>query len=105
MFNSAWGGIGWRFANMKITRPLLAVLTLTVLAPIDATPANAETYCRPWCVHYSGGGRGGGTNCGFTSFEQCMWTAQGSDVCLVNQLCPPQGSRGGWQGYDDRRRR
>ena len=28
-----------------------------------------ETYpCRPWCVHYGGGGpRGGGTNCGFTS--------------------------------------
>jgi hypothetical protein len=92
---------------MKRTRPLLAVLTLTALAPIDATPADAQTYhCRPWCVHYGGGGgRGGGTNCGFTSFEQCMWTAQGSDVCLVNQLCPPQGARDGWQGYDNRRRR
>jgi|RhiMetdeSRZDD1v2_1073273.scaffolds.fasta_scaffold599919_1 Protein of unknown function (DUF3551) len=92
---------------MKITRPLLVTLALTGLAPVQATPADAQTYnCRPWCVHYGGGGgRGGGTNCGFTSYEQCMWTAQGSDVCLVNQFCPPQGARGSWQGYDDRRRR
>jgi hypothetical protein len=82
---------------MKITRPLLAVLMLTVLAPIDATPAGAQS-CRPWCVHYSRGG----VNCGFTSNEQCMWTAQGSDVCLVNPACLPQGSS---EGYDDRRRR
>jgi Protein of unknown function (DUF3551) len=90
---------------MKTTYQLLAVLTLAV-APVGATSsADAQTYhCRPWCVHY-GGPRGGGTNCGFTSFEQCMWTAQGSDVCLVNQFCPPQGAGRGWQGYDNRRRR
>jgi hypothetical protein len=90
---------------MNMTRPLLAGLALAALAPIDASSAVAEANCRPWCVHYGGGGRGGGTNCGFISREQCMWTAQGNDVCLVNQLCPPQGSRDGWQGYDDRRRR
>ena len=90
---------------MKMTRRLLAALALTALTSFDVTPAAAQVnHCRPWCVHYSGGGRGGGTNCGFTSFQQCMWTAQGSDVCLVNQLCPPQGSARG-HGYDDRRRR
>jgi hypothetical protein len=96
MFNSAWGWQRLEVSQMKITRPLLAVLTLTVLAPIGATPAAAQ--CRPWCVHYSRGG----INCGFTSNEQCMWTAQGSDVCLVNPACLSQGSR---EGYDDRRRR
>jgi hypothetical protein len=88
---------------MKMTRPLLAVLALAALAPIDASPAVAEANCRPWCVHYGGGGRGGGTNCGFVSREQCMWTAQGSDICLVNPQCLPQGVQGSWQ--DDRRRR
>ena len=92
---------------MKPTYQLLAVLALAAFAPVGATSADAQTnQCPPWCVHYGGGGfGGGGTNCGFTSFEQCMWTAQGNDVCLVNPACLPQGSRGGWQGYDDRRRR
>ena len=84
---------------MRMTRPLLAVLALATLAPIDASPAVAETFCRPWCVHYSRGG----INCGFASFQQCMWTAQGSDICLVNPACLPQGARG--SSYDDRRRR
>jgi hypothetical protein len=75
-------------------RPLTAALALTVLAPIiDSGPAVAQTAtCRPWCVHYSGS-RGGGTNCGFISFEQCMWTAQGADICMPNGFCPP-GSAG-----------
>jgi Protein of unknown function (DUF3551) len=95
---------------MKTIRPLLAVFAVMAFAPIDATPAAAQTAtCRPWCVHYGGGGRGGGTNCGFISFEQCMWTAQGSDICMPNGACPPSG-RGGGQGYDnwgqgERRRR
>jgi hypothetical protein len=29
------------------------------------------------CAIYSEGAAGGGTNCGFTSFEQCMETARG----------------------------
>jgi Protein of unknown function (DUF3551) len=96
VFNHAGVAMVGDFA-MKMTR-LLAVLALAALAPIDASPAVAETNCRPWCVHYSRGG----INCGFTSNEQCMWTAQGSDVCLVNPACLSQGSR---EGYDDRRRR
>jgi len=34
-----------------------------------ATPARAQNY--PWCAIYSGGAAGGGTNCGFVSYEQC----------------------------------
>jgi hypothetical protein len=89
---------------MRLTRPLMAALALTALSPIiDTAPADAQTAtCRPWCVYYGGGGgRGGGTNCGFISYEQCMWTAQGSDVCMPNGFCPPQpGARGGPPGSD-----
>jgi hypothetical protein len=96
---------------MTVTRTLGAALVVAALAPIDAVPVAAQgAYCRPWCVHYSGGGRGGGTNCGFSTYEQCMWTAQGADICMPNGFCPPGsaagGSPGGYEGWQgDRRRR
>jgi hypothetical protein len=91
---------------MTLIRALSAGLALAALAPIEATPAAAQTAtCRPWCVYYSGG-RGGGTNCGFITYEQCMWTAQGGDVCMPNGFCPPQpGARGAPPGYDNGSRR
>jgi hypothetical protein len=49
------------------------LLALAALAAIDARSSNAEIY-RPWCAVYQGSGRGA-TNCGFTSFQQCMMTA------------------------------
>jgi len=36
--------------------------------------AEAQNY--PWCAYY-GGFDDGGTNCGFTTFEQCIETARG----------------------------
>jgi Protein of unknown function (DUF3551) len=55
------------------------------LAP--SQPASAEiTY--PWCAQYSGG-RGGGRNCGFWTYEQCSATVSGisgNDVCEVNAM-------------------
>jgi Protein of unknown function (DUF3551) len=58
---------------MTATRAVLVVLTLSSLTAIDARPTAAEIY-RPWCVQYQGS-RNGATNCGFTSYEQCMMTA------------------------------
>jgi hypothetical protein len=93
---------------VTIIRTVLAGLVLAALTPLAPSTADAQTAtCRPWCVIYGGGGgRGGGTNCGFTSYEQCMWTAQGSDMCMPNGFCPPKSSaRGGRPGYDDWSRR
>jgi hypothetical protein len=89
---------------MTMTRALAAAVTLAALASIEATPAAAEAApCRPWCVYYGGRDGGGGGNCGFISYEQCMWTAQGSDICMPNGLCPPRpGAKGGPPGYDTR---
>jgi len=44
----------------------------TLLAP---SASRAQIYY-PWCAQYSGMG-GGGRNCGFVSWEQCMVTVHG----------------------------
>jgi hypothetical protein len=50
-----------------------ALLALPLSALVDAAPSVAEIY-RPWCAQYYGFG-GGSSNCGFTSYAQCMQTA------------------------------
>src|SRR3954469_20485962 len=46
-----------------------------------ASPSSAEIY-RPWCAQYYGN-NGGGTICGFVSYEQCMMTARGAGAWCV----------------------
>ncbi|MGN6750054.1 MAG: DUF3551 domain-containing protein [Xanthobacteraceae bacterium] len=69
---------------------LLLALSVIALATALNTPAKAQNY--PWCAIYSGR-VGGGTNCGFISFEQCMDTARGlGSFCQPNtQYVPPPG--------------
>jgi hypothetical protein len=44
----------------------------------------------PWCAQYGGGGQGGGTNCGFYSFQQCMAALWGNGgFCTQNQFENP----------------
>lgn len=64
----------------------LSMLALFAAAATLATPARAQNY--PWCAIYSGGAVGGGTNCGFVSYEQCMATGG-----LGTQFVPPPGPR------------
>jgi len=73
---------------MKLSLSILALLASAVTL---AAPARAQNY--PWCAIYSGGAAGGGTNCGFVSFEQCMATASGlGSFCYRNtQFLPPPG--------------
>jgi hypothetical protein len=49
------------------------------------THADAQNY--PWCAYY----KGGGTNCGFTTFDQCMVNVSGiHGYCARNtQYVPP----------------
>ncbi len=53
-----------------------ALIAATVIVGVNGfeQPAHAIEY--PWCAQYSGDG-GGGRNCGFVSFEQCMATVSG----------------------------
>jgi Protein of unknown function (DUF3551) len=73
---------------MKI---LLFTLGLLAAAATMNAPAEAQNY--PWCALYSGGSVGGGRNCGFTTFEQCLATVSGiGGSCMRNtQYEPPSG--------------
>ena len=73
-------------------KPLLLAIASLAAAMALCTPAEAQNY--PWCAYYSGGeGGGGGTNCGFTTFEQCLATVSGiGGFCDRNtQYVPPPG--------------
>ena len=61
---------------MTPTRLLAALLFASPLVASVPHSAEAEIY-RPWCAQYYGA-NSGGTNCGFTSYEQCMMTARGA---------------------------
>jgi len=68
----------------------LFVLGICVAVIGIGTRAEAQNY--PWCAIY-GGFDDGGTNCGFTTFQQCMDTARGlGSNCQPNtQYVPPPG--------------
>jgi hypothetical protein len=61
--------------------------------------SDGAAYAAPWCAQYSGGG--GGTNCGFYSFQQCMAAISGNGgFCTQNQFENPY-----WGGRARRRER
>lgn len=64
----------------------LLLLMLGILAVAAGIGSRAEAQNYPWCAYYSGGDSGGGgTNCGFISFEQCMATVSGiGGFCALN---------------------
>ena len=72
----------------------ILLLTLGILGSMFAFASSAEAQNYPWCAEYGGGDMGGGgTNCGFTTYEQCMATLSGmGGFCNRNtQYVPPPG--------------
>jgi len=71
-------------------KPTLCILGALIATVAIGAPAKAQNY--PWCEYISGP-MGGGRNCGFVSFEQCMASARGNGgVYRVNtQYTPPPG--------------
>ncbi len=69
----------------------LFLLAIFVAAATSGTAAQAQNY--PWCEYMGGGFDGGGRNCGFISFEQCMQSAWGNGGdCRKNTMYePPPG--------------
>jgi len=67
-------------------RMLFFVLAIFAVTAGIGTRAEAQNY--PWCAQYSGLG---GTNCGFTTIQQCMATVSGiGGFCEPNtQFQPP----------------
>ena len=62
-----------------------AVVLACAWTAIPVTPAAAAIEY-PWCAQYTGRG-GGGRNCGFSSYGQCMATVSGiGGFCERNQF-------------------
>ena len=83
--------------------PIL-LLMLGILVAIAAIGTHAQAQNYPWCAIYGSGG--GGRNCGFTTFEQCMATISGiGGTCQQNTTYRPgtqnqssiPSSRKNWQ--------
>jgi Protein of unknown function (DUF3551) len=70
-------------------KALLAVVVILLATGLAPTRASAQNY--PWCAYYDGGISG--TNCGFTTFQQCLATVSGiGGSCEPNtQYVPPPG--------------
>jgi len=83
-------------------RAAFALMAVAVLAAVDSRPAAAEIY-RPWCLHYQ---PDNGTNCGFTSYEQCLASARGAGAkCVQNPWYLQYGSGQKASDQDERPRR
>ena len=67
---------------------LFVSAVLVGVAAID-THADAQNY--PWCAYLSV--KGGATNCGFISFDQCRsYLGPNGGICMRNtQFVPPPG--------------
>ena len=77
---------------MRIRTIMLATLALssTVLAQAPASSLPYDPY--PWCAVYSGR-FGGASNCGFSTWNQCMATVSGiGGFCAHNQFYNPRPS-------------
>jgi hypothetical protein len=72
-------------------RLLLLILGICVGLIGIGTHAEAQNY--PWCAYYGDRHSGGGTNCGFTTFQQCLDTvSEIGGFCQRNtQYQPPSG--------------
>jgi hypothetical protein len=81
--------------SREVIMKTLLVGSLAIVGVAAATialppPAQAQNY--PWCAQYSGG-KGGATNCGFTTFEQCMETVRGiGGFCEKNNWYHPEAA-------------
>jgi len=64
-------------------RLLLLMLGISVSIVGIGTRAEAQNY--PWCAIY-GGFDDGGTNCGFTTFQQCAWTPRADLAATANRI-------------------
>jgi hypothetical protein len=76
--------------KIAISAIFAAITALTMSA---ATPASAEVQY-PWCAQYRSAF--GATNCGFTTYKQCLETISGvGGICTRNPAyhAPPRSQR------------
>jgi len=78
---------------MRLSFLVFAILAIQLALMISTTRAYEMPYDPyPWCAVY-GGSMSGSSNCGFTTWQQCMATVSGiGGSCEPNQFYNPRGS-------------
>jgi len=81
-----------------IMKTAFSFFGLLIVTAAIATPAEAQN--RPWCAYYSGR-FGGASNCGFSTYEQCLATVSGvGGWCQPNTMyVPPAGRQRRYRAY------
>ncbi|HWV44324.1 DUF3551 domain-containing protein [Pseudorhodoplanes sp.] len=67
----------------RTTMKFLALAAVTAATLVSGVTPSSAAPEYPWCV-ITGGRDGGVMNCGFVSFQQCMQTRVGTDMCVQN---------------------
>ena len=68
-------------------RSMLFLLGLSALALLAGNDASRAEITYPWCAQYGAGLDGGGRNCGFWTYEQCMAALSGNGgYCEANAM-------------------
>jgi hypothetical protein len=61
--------------------PTLAIVGIFLVGDALGTPAQAQAQSAPWCAYFTGGP----TNCGFSTFEDCLKAIKGkTGLCSQN---------------------
>jgi Protein of unknown function (DUF3551) len=77
-------------AKGMIMKAALCLFAAAFVAAAIGTPAQAQNY--PWCAFYTGPFQA--TNCGFSTYQQCMATISGiGGYCQPNTTYVPPGRR------------
>jgi Protein of unknown function (DUF3551) len=61
----------------------MRMFVVALLGLLAWSEAKADPYA--WCAEYRGG-RGGSSNCGFVTLQQCQWTVSGIGGFCVRNL-------------------
>jgi hypothetical protein len=72
----------------RFNSALAAGLAIAAMSSFSQ-PAAAAAIEYPWCASYGDMDGGGGKNCGFVSYEQCMMTARGAGGSCDRNLFYP----------------
>ena len=68
-------------------RGLLPVLAVALLGMLASGHQSRAEITYPWCAQYGNGMDGGGRNCGFWTYEQCMAALSGNGgYCESNAM-------------------
>ena len=78
---------------MRLVKVFVLAASVAMTLAAGVRPS-AAMVIYPWCAEYGGRWGGGGENCGFVSFKQCLLTIAGNGgFCKANPWYSPYPPR------------